>query len=281
MPDTLVGDALLAQIFDPDVNDGLGLVIDGFPRTALQVRRKEAQTLRTYATANHAHERLDASSGFHGLASPEFTVPEHVWSGQLELCLDDSCDVPLFFASLHTESHSSPVLTDGRACAQVDFLKLLYDRMLALHLKHADTADEWRFPRPSFKVRNPCKASTTAGHMSARTLCHVLPCLPGQSSGSHEAYNRSAMSSVPCRRSWCCTWSRRRACGARCTAPWRHPYTTSATLPMAPSLLMHRLKLAPFPQQRVTKPRIQRIRDFAHSRTPLIESLHMHSPRLF
>ena len=36
MPDTLVGDALLAQIFDPDVNDGLGLVIDGFPRTALQ-----------------------------------------------------------------------------------------------------------------------------------------------------------------------------------------------------------------------------------------------------
>ena len=38
VPDTLVGDALLAQIFDPDVNDGLGLVIDGFPRTALQVR---------------------------------------------------------------------------------------------------------------------------------------------------------------------------------------------------------------------------------------------------
>jgi len=37
VPDTLVGDALLAQIFDPDVNDGLGLVIDGFPRTALQV----------------------------------------------------------------------------------------------------------------------------------------------------------------------------------------------------------------------------------------------------
>ena len=37
----------------------------------------------------------------------------------------------------------------------MDFLKLLYDRMLALHLKHADTADEWRFPRPSFKARIP------------------------------------------------------------------------------------------------------------------------------
>ncbi len=33
-----VGDALLDVIFDPDVADGSGLVIDGFPRTALQVR---------------------------------------------------------------------------------------------------------------------------------------------------------------------------------------------------------------------------------------------------
>ena len=32
-----VGDALLDVIFDPDVADGAGLVIDGFPRTALQV----------------------------------------------------------------------------------------------------------------------------------------------------------------------------------------------------------------------------------------------------
>lgn len=38
VPDTLVGDALLAQIFDPELNDGMGLVVDGFPRTALQVR---------------------------------------------------------------------------------------------------------------------------------------------------------------------------------------------------------------------------------------------------
>lgn len=32
-----VGDALLDVIFNPDVADGAGLVIDGFPRTALQV----------------------------------------------------------------------------------------------------------------------------------------------------------------------------------------------------------------------------------------------------
>jgi hypothetical protein len=34
-----VGDALLDVIFDPDVADGAGLVIDGFPRTALQVEQ--------------------------------------------------------------------------------------------------------------------------------------------------------------------------------------------------------------------------------------------------
>jgi hypothetical protein len=36
--------------------------------------------------------------------------------------------------------------------AQVDFLKLLYDKLLELHLKHADTSDERYYPRPSFKV---------------------------------------------------------------------------------------------------------------------------------
>lgn len=35
---------------------------------------------------------------------------------------------------------------------QVDFLKLLYDKMLELHNKHADGPEEWQYPRPSFKV---------------------------------------------------------------------------------------------------------------------------------
>ena len=38
-----VGDALLDVIFDPDVADGAGLVIDGFPRTALQVTQLTAE----------------------------------------------------------------------------------------------------------------------------------------------------------------------------------------------------------------------------------------------
>ena len=69
VPDSLVCDALLASVCDPDA-DPAGLLVDGFPRTALQV----------------------------------------------------------------------------------DLLKLLHDRAAALHVAHADTADEWRFPRPSFKV---------------------------------------------------------------------------------------------------------------------------------
>ena len=70
VPDALVLDALLDAILNPDVNDGSGLVIDGFPRTA----------------------------------------------------------------------------------TQVDFVKLLYDKLLELHHRAADGPDEWRFPRPSFKV---------------------------------------------------------------------------------------------------------------------------------
>ena len=37
IPDTLVGDSLLDVIFSPDETDGSGLIVDGFPRTALQV----------------------------------------------------------------------------------------------------------------------------------------------------------------------------------------------------------------------------------------------------
>lgn len=70
VPDTMVLDALLDAILNPDRNDGNGLVIDGFPRTAMQV----------------------------------------------------------------------------------DFVKLLFDKLMELHLKHADSPDEFRFPRPSFKV---------------------------------------------------------------------------------------------------------------------------------
>ena len=39
-----------------------------------------------------------------------------------------------------------------RTALQVDFLKLLYDKMLELHIKHADGPEEWQYPRPSFKV---------------------------------------------------------------------------------------------------------------------------------
>ncbi|KAK9839848.1 hypothetical protein WJX81_005830 [Elliptochloris bilobata] len=70
VPDTMVGDALLDVIFDPEEADAAGLVIDGFPRTALQA----------------------------------------------------------------------------------DFLKLLFDKMMSLHHQFANTPNEWRFPRPSFKV---------------------------------------------------------------------------------------------------------------------------------
>lgn len=52
------------------------------------------------------------------------------------------------------EADSAGLVIDGfpRTALQVEILKLLFDKMQELHVKHADTPDEWRFPRPSFKV---------------------------------------------------------------------------------------------------------------------------------
>ena len=88
IPDTLVGDSLLDVIFSPDETDGSGLIVDGFPRTALQV----------------------------------------------------------------------------------DFVKLLHDKMNQLHLRHADGPDGWRFPRTSFKVR---AHQLSADDNSLKGLWHV------------------------------------------------------------------------------------------------------------
>jgi hypothetical protein len=50
-----VGDALLDVIFDPGEADAAGLVIDGFPRTALQVGAISAPPART--TSDELGER--------------------------------------------------------------------------------------------------------------------------------------------------------------------------------------------------------------------------------
>lgn len=44
IPDALVGDLLLDALLldEPGLQDDLGFVVDGFPRTALQVRRVHA-----------------------------------------------------------------------------------------------------------------------------------------------------------------------------------------------------------------------------------------------
>lgn len=70
VPDAMVLDALLDSILNPEMNDGAGVVIDGFPRTA----------------------------------------------------------------------------------TQVDFVKLLFDKLMERHMLHAEEPDEWKCPRPSFKV---------------------------------------------------------------------------------------------------------------------------------
>ena len=58
-----VGDALLDVIFNPDVADGQGLVIDGFPRTALQARAA-CTPCASFTVAGgpcEAHRQVDVS----------------------------------------------------------------------------------------------------------------------------------------------------------------------------------------------------------------------------
>ncbi len=112
-----MGDALLDVIFDPDVADGAGLVIDGFPRTALQVHTAlPAPDVHSMNTAAH---------------------PTHTCSRASCLLL------------------KMPAMRARVSChAQADFLKLLYDKLTELHMKHADTSDEWKYPLPSFKARD-------------------------------------------------------------------------------------------------------------------------------
>ena len=60
----------------------------------------------------------------------------------------------LRLSGLHVAGPCAAMLADGfpRTALQVDFLKLLFDKLMALHGKHADGPEENRFPRPSFKV---------------------------------------------------------------------------------------------------------------------------------
>lgn len=77
---------------------------------------------------------------------------------------------------------TTPAALDGAAllCAlQVDFLKLLYDKLLQLHHQYADTPQGIAFPRPSFKVgREPCAYGITPvnglpGQYAVHLMCIV------------------------------------------------------------------------------------------------------------
>jgi adenylate kinase family enzyme len=46
VPEYMVGDALLESLLNPDTNDGVGVVVDGFPRTAMQVCAKSHPATR-------------------------------------------------------------------------------------------------------------------------------------------------------------------------------------------------------------------------------------------
>jgi len=92
------------------------------------------------------------------------------------------CDA-LLAAVCDPDADPAGLLVDGfpRTGLQTELLKALHDKLAALHAASADTASEWRFPRPSFKVvvlyvdqdisiaRQLSRARTAATH-NARVL---------------------------------------------------------------------------------------------------------------
>ena len=56
------------------------------------------------------------------------------------------------FASMSPAPSCILQATQMRCALQADFLKLLYDKLTELHMRHADTSDEWKYPLPSFKA---------------------------------------------------------------------------------------------------------------------------------
>ena len=129
---------------------------------------------------------------------------------------------------------------------QVDFLKLLYDKLLELHLKHADTPEERYFPRPSFKVQvhfdtflslRGCAQASSAkpyAHQDEHAAPGVLMwcLLPGQ----RLVRSESANCLETWRRWWCCTSTSRSPSSGRWPArSWlpctiRGCYRTAFTL---------------------------------------------------
>jgi hypothetical protein len=59
------------------------------------------------------------------------------------------------------------------AAVQVDFLKLLYDKLLELHHKYGDTPQGIAFPRPSFKVRSSSCCVTSCSQQCCTTSMHT------------------------------------------------------------------------------------------------------------
>lgn len=77
------------------------------------------------------------------------------------------------------EADAAGLVIDGfpRTALQADYLKLLYDKMMSLHNKYANTEDEWRFPRPSFKALT--SSTCFVGCYGRRELFLSTPCHAG------------------------------------------------------------------------------------------------------
>jgi hypothetical protein len=226
--------------------DDTGVVVDGFPRTALQVgpggRRADGAHGARLARAASAGTSASACTAGAGRRQ----VAGGPGAARGRLCAGASQRAPAAPRTIHCLEPHRP------AAHQVDFLKLFHDKLQELHDRFLDTPDSRRFPRPAFKVGRAPQLPRYAARLAslARNPAGAgpsgcwLPCRPGQAPRRCTAVGLTqaappprpplltptccaAAPPPPCR-SWCCTWTRRRACSGSSSAQgWRH-CTTSA-----------------------------------------------------
>lgn len=137
IPDKVVGTLLLeALLINACKTPECGVLVDGFPRTALQVGAGAARGLCRHGCSGKSRSAiLGGLETGPGLAGSEWSLLPPLF----QCTSAQNCETPC----AHITVLSIP---------QVDFLKLLNDKLSDLHTVWANTQYEAQFPRPLFKV---------------------------------------------------------------------------------------------------------------------------------
>eukprot|EP00850_Spirogloea_muscicola_P023273 SM000343S12829 [mRNA] locus=s343:91292:94665:- [translate_table: standard] len=120
----------------------------GFQAKAIQISdllQKSMETVAIMKSGGLVTDNTVAELLLEAILSPELATEAD--SEETSLSTED-------FTDLSANGTIAGVVVDGfpRTTQQVDFVKLLYDKLMELHYKYLDTPLETRYPRPIFRI---------------------------------------------------------------------------------------------------------------------------------